>query len=152
MTGCECKQPGWCERHQCFKNEHWHHLCQTHEKYFQKWEEGRGLGQVDPHGHFSEAGPCRPGCQLHRLLAKFWIKSNGCSNCGQHAAVMDQWGPAMCRKRLDTIVQWMADEAKKRHLPFMKVIAKRLVLQAIRNAEQEIAAKSGCACRKGVSS
>lgn len=48
MTGCVCKEPGWCERHQCQKHAHWHHLCQTNEDYFQAWEAGRGPGQGLP--------------------------------------------------------------------------------------------------------
>lgn len=45
MTGCECKEPGWCVRHQCEKHAHWHHLCQTNEAYFEAWEDGLGPGQ-----------------------------------------------------------------------------------------------------------
>ena len=45
MTGCTCKNPGFCERHQVEKGKHWHHLCQTSEKYFKLWEEGNGPGQ-----------------------------------------------------------------------------------------------------------
>jgi hypothetical protein len=46
MTGCECKSPGYCHRHGVNKGRAWHRLCQTSEKHWQAWEEGRGAGQV----------------------------------------------------------------------------------------------------------
>jgi len=42
---CECDGPGFCQRHGIMKSVHWWHLCQTSEKYFQAWEDGRGPGQ-----------------------------------------------------------------------------------------------------------
>lgn len=45
MTGCTCEHPGWCERHQCHKHAHWHHLCKTNQAYFEAWEAGTGPGQ-----------------------------------------------------------------------------------------------------------
>lgn len=48
MTGCECEQPGFCVRHGVHKSQHWHHLCQTRENYFDAWERGRGPGQGLP--------------------------------------------------------------------------------------------------------
>ena len=44
-TGCTCNQPGFCQRHKLHKSEWWHHLCRTHQGYFQAWEEGHGPGQ-----------------------------------------------------------------------------------------------------------
>ncbi len=44
-AACECKEPGWCERHRCAKTPHWHVLCRTRADYFALWEEGRGPGQ-----------------------------------------------------------------------------------------------------------
>ncbi|MFQ5732191.1 MAG: hypothetical protein ACE5KM_09570 [Planctomycetaceae bacterium] len=55
---CECRQPGWCERHQCYKTEHWHRLCQTRQGYFQLWEAGRGPGQNTKRNPAAEF-PCR---------------------------------------------------------------------------------------------
>lgn len=44
-TGCVCKNPGFCERHNTNKNPHFFKLCQTNERYFKMWEECRGPGQ-----------------------------------------------------------------------------------------------------------
>jgi hypothetical protein len=50
VTGCECPEPGWCQRHGVQKSPHWHHLCQTHPEYFAIWEAGTGPGQAIPGG------------------------------------------------------------------------------------------------------
>lgn len=46
MTGCVCDKPGFCERHHVMKGPHWHHLCQTSEKQWKRWEAGVGFGQA----------------------------------------------------------------------------------------------------------
>jgi hypothetical protein len=45
MTGCECSDPGWCDRHKCKKSDRMHQLCQTRENYWTAWENGIGPGQ-----------------------------------------------------------------------------------------------------------
>ena len=45
VTACECMEPGWCERHQCFKSWQLFRFCQLHPGTFQLWEQGRGPGQ-----------------------------------------------------------------------------------------------------------
>lgn len=42
ITPCECQQPGWCERHQCWKPSVWHLLCRRQQRYFDAWERGTG--------------------------------------------------------------------------------------------------------------
>ena len=42
LTPCECQQPGWCERHQCWKPAAWHLLCRRQQQYFEAWERGEG--------------------------------------------------------------------------------------------------------------
>ena len=51
MTNCSCQHSAdyfHCDRHQCWKTEHWHMLCRTREDYFQLWEHGVGPGQNLP--------------------------------------------------------------------------------------------------------
>ncbi len=51
---CQCRLPTtgdgwyWCERHRCRKHPHWVALCQTDDRYWQLWEQGRGPGQLPP--------------------------------------------------------------------------------------------------------
>lgn len=46
ITECECSGPGWCQRHQCSKSQHYYDLCRTQPAYFERWEIGRGPGQL----------------------------------------------------------------------------------------------------------
>jgi hypothetical protein len=48
MTGCDCPLSGYCERHKVDKTPHLFHLCKTNRKYYNAWEEGRGIGQRMP--------------------------------------------------------------------------------------------------------
>jgi hypothetical protein len=48
MTGCDCPLAGYCERHRVDKTLHLHRLCQTNQRYYAAWEEGRGIGQRMP--------------------------------------------------------------------------------------------------------
>lgn len=45
VTGCVCTEPGWCERHRCFKSDSLIELCQRRSDFFQSWEQGKGIGQ-----------------------------------------------------------------------------------------------------------
>lgn len=59
MTACECFQPGWCERHLCYKTERRHMLCRTRNDYFRLWEEGNGPGQnLELQGNPAVEFPC----------------------------------------------------------------------------------------------
>lgn len=82
--------------------------------------------------------PNGPGMELKLLLSKLRVFAKGDCNCARHADVMDQWGPAMCRKRMNTILGWLEEEAKKRHLPFSRFVAQRLVLFAIKKSEKNL--------------
>jgi hypothetical protein len=46
VTACQCIAAGWCDRHQCRKNDDQVKLCQTHPDQFALWEQGAGPGQV----------------------------------------------------------------------------------------------------------
>jgi len=48
MTGCQCEQPGWCERHAVLKTKRWWELCRKHAEYFEAWENETGPGQSQP--------------------------------------------------------------------------------------------------------
>lgn len=140
MTDCQCKEPGWCERHQCHKHARWHELCQTNQAYFDAWEAGRGPGQGDPLNRQSKTSlkACGPGCHLSRLLAKMWIRDRAGCHCKEHAALMDKWGPDECLERIDDIVEWMELEAKERGLPFVQKAARAMVRIAVWRARREL--------------
>lgn len=81
-----------------------------------------------------------PGTELKALLKKVGIvASPGCS-CNKRAVLMDEneaKEPGWCEKNLETICDWLQEEATKRKLPFVRMAAKILVRQAIRNARKK---------------
>jgi hypothetical protein len=142
LTGCQCTEAGWCERHQVQKSEHLVALCQGNESYFDAWEKGRGPGQLkrDPNAKARVIQRPRPshgpGTELKKLLKLFGIFSKGGCDCAKHAMVMDQMGPGRCLEKIDTIIGWLEKEAKARHLPFVRAAAMVLVKRAISNAKR----------------
>lgn len=81
-----------------------------------------------------------PGTELKALLKKVGITASpGCS-CNKRAQVMDaneSKEPGWCEANLETICDWLQEEATKRKLPFIRMAAKILVRQAIRNARKK---------------
>jgi len=73
------------------------------------------------------------GTELKKLLSLFLLKSGSC-NCDQRAQVMNLEGPQWCLTNLETIVDWLQESAKERKLPFIRVLARKLVKRAINNS------------------
>ena len=84
--------------------------------------------------------PPGPGTELKALLKKVGITASpGCS-CNKRAQLMDEnesKEPGWCEANLETICDWLQEEATKRKLPFVRMAAKILVRQAIRNARKK---------------
>ncbi len=81
-----------------------------------------------------------PGSELKKMLTWFARPSESCS-CETRAATMNDWGVAGCRENLDTIIEWLIEEAQIRGLPhgkFTRVVARQLVLTAIRKHERQL--------------
>jgi len=78
-----------------------------------------------------------PGTELKNLLAKFGIHATSDCGCRDMAARMDALGPDWCRQNIEQILDVMHVEAKKRHIPFVRAVAKRIVLIAIAKAERK---------------
>ncbi len=80
-----------------------------------------------------------PGSELRKMLSWFARPSDSC-NCETRAETMNDWGASGCRTNVDTIVDWLIEEAELRGLPhgqFTQVVAKSLVLTAIRRFERK---------------
>lgn len=75
-----------------------------------------------------------PGTELKKILSWFAVDTPTCE-CLSRAHLMNTWGPQGCRNNMDTILLWLEEEAKNRSLPFVKIVAKQLVLLAISRAE-----------------
>ena len=128
--------------------------CKVNNKYFDCWDFSFG----EPPPYYVPAGPigtdCEqttkggrtmptttttgPGTELSKLLKMIGIspKEKGCQ-CKSHAKRMDREGPQWCRENIEKILGWLQTESKKRKLPFMKQVAKQVVLLAIRRAEKK---------------
>lgn len=50
-----------------------------------------------------------PGTELKRLLASVGVNPAPSCDCNGRARMMDQWGPAVCRQRIEEIVGWMRE-------------------------------------------
>jgi hypothetical protein len=82
----------------------------------------------------------RPGLELSKILSIFGIFSSNTCPCKNHASKMDRMElmeSGWCMENIDLIVSWMEKEAKNRHLPFSKMVAKALVKLAIYRAKKK---------------
>ena len=79
-----------------------------------------------------------PGTELKMLLTKLGIDSQPGCKCNQRAAVMDIEGPDWCERHLEEICDWMAEEANKRKLPFVRWAARMMVKRAISKARTKL--------------
>lgn len=77
------------------------------------------------------------GIELKRLLRKIGITPKTGCKCKDHAKQMDDLGVEWCLQNVETIADWMQEEAKERKIPFLRVGAKILVKKAIRNAKRK---------------
>ena len=78
------------------------------------------------------------GTELKNILAVFGTyEVTGCK-CRDRAAKMDKNGIEWCEANVPTIVGWLKEEASKRKLPFLEIVAKCAISRAIRNARKAI--------------
>jgi hypothetical protein len=78
------------------------------------------------------------GTELKRLLRKFRIAEKTGCKCSKHSKEMNQKGPDWCEQNIETIVDWMQEEANRRHLPFVRTGAKILIRKAIKNTRKKL--------------
>jgi hypothetical protein len=127
------------------KSAHWALLCQTQPTYRQLWDEGRGPGQRQPQPGtapvVSLKPPGGPGTELKRILSWFGINDQGGCACKDRARRMDAWGCDLCEERLDIILKWLRQEAKRRSLPFNEWGARQLVKVAIGRSRAKASAE-----------
>lgn len=76
------------------------------------------------------------GTELKKILATVGIKSSPTCSCNAKAKKMNEKGIQWCKDNIDTIVDWLQEEAKKRKLPFAKFIGQKIVKLAIKRAEK----------------
>lgn len=79
-----------------------------------------------------EQDPTGPGTFLAKTLEKIGIKTTPTCSCKARARTMNEKGNDWCEENLDTIVDWLREEATKRKLPFVDLAGKLLVKRAIK--------------------
>lgn len=92
-----------------------------------------GIVRVKP----KSAAPGGPGTELKRLLASIGINASPSCACNGKAKTMDARGIVWCEENIDTITEWLREEATKRGLPFVNTAGRMLVRRAISNARKE---------------
>ncbi len=123
-------------------------LVNTNPRYRQAWLEDRfplksiaerlpvvASSASPPIPKAAQANKGGAGTELSKLLAKWHIKAHAGCKCKSRALEMDRHGIEWCEKNIELIVDWLEEEATKRHLPFVRSLGKGLVNKAIRNAK-----------------
>lgn len=96
-----------------------------------------------PHGVTAGAIPPRPpaggpGTELKKLLRLAGLDSSPNCACNRRAQTMDLNGADWCAANIEMITDWLAEEATRRKLPFVRFVGKLLIRRAIRNALEPI--------------
>jgi hypothetical protein len=78
-----------------------------------------------------------PGTELHKLLAFFGVYMRAGCSCRGRMVQMNKWGCNGCEQNIQTIVEWMKEEAAARGLPYLSTVGRMLVRRAIHNARRE---------------
>lgn len=82
-------------------------------------------------------GTSGPGTEMKALLAKIGIVAKPTCSCNKRAKIMDEKGCDWCAENIDEIDRWLAEEAKKRKLPYLSLAGKALIHLAIRRARKK---------------
>lgn len=77
-----------------------------------------------------------PGTELKRLLSRIGITSKPNCSCNARAVTMDKKGVEWCEQNVETICDWLQEEATKRKLPFVRLAGKAIIHLAIRKAKK----------------
>lgn len=85
-----------------------------------------------------QEGPTQgPGTELRKLLqATLGVKP--CQTCKAYATRMDTNGVQWCQDNVETILDWLSNNAKKRGWIFSRTVARMLVKRAIKTSRDKI--------------
>lgn len=78
-----------------------------------------------------------PGTELKALLKTVGIVASPNCSCNKRAAIMDEKGCDWCEENIDQIDGWLAEEAKKRKLPYISLAGRTLIKLAIRRSRKK---------------
>ena len=78
------------------------------------------------------------GTELKAILKTIGIVPEKNCACNSRAQTMDNMGVAWCEDNIDTIVDWLSEEAGRRGMPFVRPAGVFLVRSAIRRAKRHL--------------
>lgn len=81
-----------------------------------------------------ENHPNGPGTILHGFLKKIGITSTPTCSCNMRAIEMNEKGPEWCQENIDTIFEWLKEEADKRKYVYQDWCIKALINRSIKRA------------------
>ena len=84
--------------------------------------------------------PFGPGTMLSSTLESVGIKASPNCGCKRKALIMNVNGNEWCESNIETITDWLEEEAKKRKLPFIKAAGRLLIKRAIYMSKKAIKA------------
>ena len=77
-----------------------------------------------------------PGSELKKLLKLIGITATPNCKCNQRAKHMDKMGCEWCKENIESICDWMQEEATARGMLFVRSAARMMVRRAITTAER----------------
>ena len=82
MNKCECKEPGWCQRHLVNKNECLFQLCKNNSRYWEAWENNKGPRQINgARGHVTVNVNPNKIVEFFPTLAAPWLNGEDLMRC-----------------------------------------------------------------------
>ena len=75
------------------------------------------------------------GTKLANLFKQLSLSEvKGCE-CPGHQDILDLWTPEYIRQNIDKVLDWLAKESKRRRIPFLRPITKRILLSLLKDYE-----------------
>ena len=131
---CQCERPGYCPLMKRNMSQVRWQECKHKPHYFEMF-----LGEADKprtkHQIVSQ-NINGVGTELKRLLKKFGIAPKGNCKCNSRMVAMNKRGISWCENNIDKITDWLQEEAKKRKMPFARIVGKKLIMLAISRAKK----------------
>jgi len=98
---------------------------------------GKAVARCPQPARSQTKAPAGPGTELKALLKTIGITAKPNCSCNKRAKVMDEKGCDWCEENIDEIDGWLAEESKKRKLPYLSLAGKTLIRLAIRRARKK---------------
>jgi hypothetical protein len=90
-----------------------------------------GVSEETAYGESIGGGNWGPGTQLSLIFKKFKIRPVAGCKCLEHTHTMNAKGADWCEENIETILDWLQEEAGRSKLPFIRSLARVLVRRAI---------------------